>query len=198
MAVDSWADNDEPTVRKMRYAYDAARRDDSSPNEYAAVALEALRAAGVPRGAEVMLVGHSFGAYAAVDLAADPAVNSAHGVEPSGYHLEVTHVIAAGAETDWRFDELPADTRTLVINNRVDAVYRAEDLLHRDGAAVHPGHVEHNFWGGWGGAGHDERHYIDRVAEASDGEVADWLDDAGRRYRAGGVRVSARVPDPNL
>lgn len=197
-AVEVWSDNDEPTVRKMRYAYEAARRDDTTVNEYSVVTIEALEAAGVPPGAEVMILGHSFGAYTAMDLAADPTVNSAHGAIPQGYHVEITHVIAAGAETDWRFDEVPAGTSTLVVNNRFDGVYRAEDLLHADGRARHEGHLEHNFWGGWQGYGHDEHNYIDWLAGTGSDGVEDWLADAGVRYTAGGTRVSVRVPDPNL
>lgn len=197
-AVDTWADNDEPTVRKMRYAYEAALRDDTTVNEYSVATIDALESAGVPPGAEVMVVGHSFGAYTAVDLAADAAFNAAHGAAPAGYHVRITHVIAAGAETDWRFDELPAGTSTLVVNNRLDGVYRAEDLLHGDGSARRAGHLEHNFWGGWEGYGHDERNYIDFLAETGNEGVEDWLADAGERYTAGGTRVSALVPDPNL
>ena len=197
-AIDTWADNDEPTVRKMRYAYEAALRDDTTVNEYSVVTIAALEAAGVPAGAEVMIVGHSFGAYTAMDLAADPAFNAAHGADPSGYHVQVTHVVAAGAETDWRFDEVPAGTNTLVLNNRFDLVYRAEDLLHRDGDAEHPGHLEQNFWGGWEGSGHDEHNYLDWLAATGNDGVEAWLDDVGERYTSGGTRVSAEVPDPNL
>ncbi len=197
-AIDTWADNDEPTVRKMRYAYEAALRDDTTVNEYSVVTIAALEAAGVPAGAEVMIIGHSFGAYTAMDLAADPDFNAAHGGDPSGYHVQVTHVVAAGAETDWRFDELPAGTNTFVLNNRFDLVYRTEDLLHRDGDAVHPGHLEQNFWGGWQGSGHDEHNYLDWLADTGNDGVEAWLDDAGERYTAGGTRVSVQVPDPNL
>lgn len=197
-AVEAWADNDEPTVRKMRYAYEAALRDDTTVNEYSVVTIDALEAAGVPPGSEVMIIGHSFGAYAAMDLAADGDFNAAHGNEPAGYHVEITHVIAAGAETDWRFDDVPAGTSTLVLNNRFDGVYRAEDLLHGDGHARHDGHLEHNFWGGWEGYGHDEHNYIDWLADTGDDGIEDWLADIGERYASGGTRVSVRVPDPNL
>jgi hypothetical protein len=161
------------------------------------VAIGALEAAGVPAGAEVMIIGHSFGAYTAMDLAADPTFNAARGAEPDAYHVEITHVIAAGAETDWRFDEIPAATSTLVINNRFDGVYRAEDLLHGDGDAEHAGHLEQNFWGGWQGYGHDEHNYIDWLAATGNDRVEDWLEGVGARYVAGGTRISARVPDPN-
>lgn len=197
-AVHAWADNDEPTVRKMRYAYEAARRDDTSVNDYSMVTIEALEAAGVPAGADVMLIGHSFGAYTAMDLAADPSFNAAHGADHAGYHVAVTHVIAAGAETDWRFDELPAATSTLVLNNRFDLVYRAEDLLHRDGDALHPGHIEQNFWGNWEGRGHDEHNYLDWLADTGNDRIEAWLDDVGSSYASGGTRVSVQVLDPNL
>jgi hypothetical protein len=197
-AVESWADNDEPTVRKMRYAFEAARRDDTTVNEYSIVTIGALQAAGVPAGADVMLIGHSFGAYTAIDLAADRSFNAAHGERPTGYHLVITHVIAAGAETDWRFDELPAATDTLVLNNRFDGVYRAEDLLHRDGDALHPGHVEQNFWGGWQGYGHDEHNYIEWLDDTGNDRIEAWLDGVGDRYAVGGIRVSAQVLDPNI
>lgn len=196
-AMDTWSDNDAPTVRKLRYAFEAALRDDTTVNEYSVVTIDALEAAGVPQGAEVMIVGHSFGAYTAVDLAADPAFNAAHGDVERDYHVRVTHVVAAGAETDWRFDEVPAGTSTLVVNNRFDLVYRAEDLLHRDGDAQHDGHLEQNFWGGWEGRGHDEHNYLDWLAGMGNDDVDDWLDGVGERYAAAGMRVSARVLDPN-
>jgi hypothetical protein len=93
---------------------------------------------------------------------------------------------------------VPAYTDTLVLNNRFDLVYRAEDLLHRDGDAEHPGHLEHNFWGGWQGSGHDEHNYLDWLADTGNDGVEAWLDDAGARYTAAGTRVSVQVPDPNL
>lgn len=194
--IGGWADNDEPTVRKMRHAFEAALRDDTTTNEYSVATLAALRRAGVPSGAEVMLVGHSFGAYTAVDLAADPAVNAAFGAASDGYVLDITHVVAAGAETDWRFQELPRATAALVVNNRLDAVYRAEDLLHRGGLPEHDGQVEVEFWGGWSGYGHDERHYLDHLRTTRRREVVGWLEGAGRRYASPGTRVSVSVPDP--
>lgn len=197
LAIRTWADNDDSTVRKMRHAYDAARGG-TAPNEYAVVVSEALRAAGVPAGAEVMLIGHSYGAYTAMDLAADAGFNSAHGTTPGGYHVAVTHVVAAGAETDWRFAEVPAATNTLVINNRFDGVYRVEDVLHPDGHAIHEGHIERNFWGGFEGFGHDEANYVDWLAGTDDGRVSDWLADVGSRYGTGGTRVSVQVPDPSM
>ena len=197
-ALDTWSDNDAPTVRKMRYAHEAALRDDTSVNEYSTVTIAALEAARVPSGADVMIVGHSFGAYTAVDLAADPTFNAAHAGNPGDYHVRVTHVVAVGAEIDWRLDELPSGTRALVSNNRFELVYRVEDLLHRDGEPEHPGHLERNFWGGWEGRGHDERNYVDWLAGTGDDDVERWLLDVGARYTSAGTRISARVPDPDM
>ena len=71
-----WDDNDAPTVRKMQYAIDAARgRDD---DVYAAVVLDALERADVPAGADVLLIGHSYGAYAAMSLASERALSLIH------------------------------------------------------------------------------------------------------------------------
>jgi dienelactone hydrolase len=194
-AYDTWADNDEPTVRKMRYAYEAALRDDTTVNEYSTVVIDAMQAVGVPAGSEVMIVGHSFGAYTAIDLAVEPTFN---GGAVDGYHVDVTHVVAAGAETDWRFDELPATTNALVLNNRWDAVYQAENLLHANASPTRPGHLEVEFWGDRVGYGHDEQNYIEWVAESDHRRVARWLDGVGTLYSASGTRVSVRVPDPNL
>ncbi len=184
-----WSDNDEPTVRKMRYAYDAALHDDTDANEYATMVSAAMRIAGVPVGADVMLVGHSFGAYTAVDLAADPAFN--------GAYVNVTHVVAAAADTDWRFDELPASTSTLILNNRWDVAYRAETGLHFGGHPDAPNEREITFWGGLGGAGHDVDNYANWIERATDRADLDrWLGGIEQMYTSGGERVSVSVPDP--
>jgi hypothetical protein len=186
-----WSDNDEPTVRKMRYAYDAALHDDTDVNEYAAMVTAAMRNSGVPLGADVMLVGHSFGAYTAVDLAADPAFN--------GAYVNVTHVVAAAADTDWRFDELRASTATLILNNRWDVAFRAESGLHFGGRPDAPNELEINFWGGLGGAGHDVDNYANWIERATDrADLDGWLGSVEPMYTSGGERVSVSVPDPVL
>ena len=184
-----WSDNDEPTVRKMRYAYDAALHDDTDVNEYAAMVTAAMRNSGVPVGADVMLVGHSFGAYTAVDLAANPAFN--------GTYVHVTHVVAAAADTDWRFDELPTSTATLILNNRWDIAYRAESGLHLGGRPDAPNEREITFWGGPAGAGHDVDNYANWIERTTDrADLNEWLGSVDKMYTGGGERVSVSVPDP--
>ncbi len=192
----AWADNDEPTVRKTRYAYEAALYDDTTVNEYSTAVIVAMRRAGLPIGADVMLVGHSFGGYTAIDLAANRSFNGP-GTRPGSYHVNVTHVVAAGAEVDWRFDEVSATTHTLVLNNQWDAVYRSEDVLHDNARPTAPSHLEKIFWGGRVGVGHDEQNYIDWIRDATDHEdLAGWLAGVDEIYSSGGIRVSVKVPDP--
>ena len=197
-AQNVWSDNDEPTVRKMRYAYEAALYDDTTVNEYSTMVIVAMRKAGVPAGADVMLVGHSFGAYTAIDLAANRSFNGP-GTRPGSYHVNVTHVVAIGADVDWRFDELPAITQTLVLNNRWDLVYQAENILHGDDRPSAPGHLEKMFWGDRQGAGHDEHNYIKWIRDATDhDDLADWLATTDGLYATAGTRFSVKVPDPYL
>lgn len=190
-----WLDDEGSTVRRTRYAAEAAVG--VSENRYATAVIAALEQADVPAGAEVMIVGHSYGAYTAMDLAADRSFNAAPGGgAPGGYHVRVTHVVAAGAETDWRFRDLPTYTDVLTLNNRWDVVYQAEDVLHRDRAAIHDGQLEKVFWGGRDDWGHGEGNYSGWVEAATDhADMTRWLDEIGRLYDGGGVRVSARVPD---
>jgi pimeloyl-ACP methyl ester carboxylesterase len=94
-------------------------------DEYAKrVALEMQRA-GIPPGSEVMLVGHSAGAIAAMNLARDRSFNQPGNASPDGaYHVQVTHVLAAGAGLrDW-VDDPPPGTNVLMAINRNDAVAR--------------------------------------------------------------------------
>jgi pimeloyl-ACP methyl ester carboxylesterase len=88
------------------------------------VALEMQRA-GIPPGSEVMIVGHSAGAIAAMNLARDRSFNQPGNASTDGvYHVQVTHVLAAGAGLrDW-VDDPPPGTSVLMAINRNDVVAR--------------------------------------------------------------------------
>lgn len=90
---------------------------------YAARVMLELQRAGVPSGAEVMLMGHSYGAIAAMNLASDPQFNQPGNAGNSGaFHVQVTHVVAAGAGVrDW-MDRPPPGTDVLLSINRRDHV----------------------------------------------------------------------------
>lgn len=70
----------------------------------------AMEAAGVPPGADVMIVGHSQGGIIANRLAADPTFNSRSG-EPGSYH--VTHAFTVGSPVQ---TVVPAQATTVSVN----------------------------------------------------------------------------------
>jgi hypothetical protein len=75
---------------------------------------KALDAAGVPRGAPVLLVGHSEGGIVAMDLAGDPAFN--------GGRVRVTHVVAAGSPISSKTVAPGSATCVLSVENVNDVV----------------------------------------------------------------------------
>lgn len=115
--------NGENTARKVLNAGPTAWGDGTNP--YAEMVKMALQRAGVPDGATVTFVGHSYGAYTSMDLALDEDFNRADG-RGVGYGVNVKRVIAAGADTDWKVPKVPGQTDVLVLNNRDDVVYQAE------------------------------------------------------------------------
>ncbi len=81
--------------------------------------IAALRKAHLPKGSELMLVGHSHGGITAMNLATDPAFNGPDGL----YH--VTHVVTAGSPVgnkplDWIDPRHP--TQVLELEHRSDIV----------------------------------------------------------------------------
>lgn len=117
-------ENPENTPRKTLNASPTAVWD--GPNPYAEMVKMALRRAGVPDGATVTIVGHSYGAYTAMDLARDPSFNRPTG---DGYNLNVRRVVAVAADTDWKVPRVPARTDVVVLNSRTDLVYQTEAQL---------------------------------------------------------------------
>lgn len=197
-AADPWYDNDANTVRKMRYAISAAN-DPDFVDPYALVVAEQMQRAGIPVGADVMIIGHSYGAYAAMNLAANDSFNSADG-DSAGYHVNVTHVLAAGADTDWQLAGVPPQTNALVLNNRNDPVVRAEDIGSRHGNtnAASVTHVERVFSGGWWDDGHKVETYVGALRSTAHdhADVRGFLESAGASYNGAGSRSSVKVPDP--
>ncbi|MEZ5297871.1 MAG: hypothetical protein R2697_16820 [Ilumatobacteraceae bacterium] len=109
------------TVRDLdRYALPSSRSSSVDDNRYARMVWDALLAADLPPGAELLLVGHSFGADAALDLAADPSFN--------GGAFTVTHVVAAGYHSQPQLDDVVGDTEVLVLQNHRDAAVIAEGI----------------------------------------------------------------------
>ncbi len=82
--------------------------------------LAAMRAAGVRRTDQVMLVGHSEGGMVAVTTARDATRSG---------EFDVTHVVAAGAPIGRSAADVPGRVKVLALENRTDVV------PHLDGAA---------------------------------------------------------------
>ncbi len=81
---------------------------------YTTCVRQAIDAALVPRGAQVLLVGHSEGGIVAMDLAGDPAFN--------GGRVRVTQVVAAGSPISSKPVAPGSGTRVLGIENVNDIV----------------------------------------------------------------------------
>lgn len=129
--LDAW---DTDTVRDLQSAVPARllQRD-----AYAARVMLELQRAGVPAGAEVMLMGHSYGAIAAMNLASDPQFNQPGNASTSGaFHVQVSHVVAAGAGVrDW-MDRPPPGTDVLLSINRRDHVATAIQTGRADQSVI--------------------------------------------------------------
>lgn len=113
---------------------DAIRGSKFGSSAHSAGVLSAMRAAKIPRGAEVMLVGHSQGGITARNLAADKNVNSLDG--EAGY-VRITHVITAGSPTAGK--HIPTGTRVLALENDGDVIpdLDGEDARSGRGQYVH-------------------------------------------------------------
>jgi hypothetical protein len=113
-------DDDHRSVRDVdQHAYPSSRSTSVADNRYAQMVSAALALHGVPVGSELVIVGHSFGADTALDLAADPSFNG-----PGGFR--VSHVVAAAYHSGPQLPHVPSDTAVLVLQNHRDVAVIAE------------------------------------------------------------------------
>lgn len=96
-------------------------------NVYAQLARDYIEA-NIPRGAEVVLVGHSYGADTALDLAADPRTRSA---------VKIVGVVAAGYHSQPQFDALGPEVPVFAFQNQRDIVVTGERVLGRPSRFLH-------------------------------------------------------------
>ena len=85
---------------------------------------EQIYAGNLERGVEVMIVGHSYGADTAIDLASDSHFN--------GDLVEVTHVVAAGYHSEPQLSSVVEGTQVAVLQNNADRVIAVEGLVSGD------------------------------------------------------------------
>jgi len=113
---------DNQTVRDIdQFALPSSHSSSIDDNRYAQLVQEYITN-NVPQGANVMLVGHSFGADTALDLASDPSFNNAE----TG--VNVTHVVAAAYYSQPQISDVENNTQVLVLQNRQDVPVIAEGL----------------------------------------------------------------------
>ena len=157
------------SVRDLDMAAAPSAAIGGAADPYAAMVAEALKQQGVPDNAAVNLVGHSYGAAAAMALAQSPTFNRRYNVRA---------VVAAGYYLDGDADSyrpLRPDTQSAVLMNDNDVVVMAEGLLLEQSVApiLAPlrGPIQARadvvrFDGGRSLFGHDPAHYADFVDEA--------------------------------
>jgi hypothetical protein len=113
----------DPYNRSVRdvdqHATPSSRSSDVDDNAYAQMVREYVLE-NVPQGADVMLVGHSYGGDTVLDLASDPTFNNAE----TG--VNVTHAVAAAYYSQPQLDGIQNDTEVLVLQNNQDVVVNVE------------------------------------------------------------------------
>jgi len=145
----------------------------------------------VPPGSDLAIVGHSFGADTAVDLASDPSFN--------GDQYNVTHVVAAAYRSESQLPSVQDGTEVLVLQNNRDLPVLVEDLGHVSSIeetfpSTGDGVIVDEFWGGRQGAGHHQNNYIDHVETTNSAENEAFFDsfaDAGYADYEGDGNVTA-------
>lgn len=182
-----WSDRHRSVRDLDRAAVASSRSSAARDNPYAVFVHAGLVAARVPAGSELLIVGHSFGADTALDLAADPTFNG-----PGAFR--VTHVVAAGYHSGPQLPDVAAHTGVLVLQNHrdvaviveaigaahvVDAIEASADAVHSaatldpvGAVAAHTRLVGHQLGALWSGV----RHVVNRADDV-------------RRVAAGAITV---------
>ncbi len=156
-------------------------------NRYAQMVREHLQRAAVPPGANLMIIGHSFGADTALDLASDSGFN--------GRDYHVSHVVAAAYYSQPQLPHVRPGTDVLVLQNNKDVPVMAEQIGHRP-TTPFPGTngaVVDRFSGGWAGAGHAQSNYIEHLNSGEPGLDAYFASVAAAGYAASGPATAVDV-----
>lgn len=175
----------------------------------------------IARGTDTLIVGHSFGADTALDLASDSHVN--------GGLVNITHVIPAGYHSEPQLNDVVNQTQVGVLQNIYDVpviveglagdlAARHDDSRGRDGSGVAglvrpfardlvddtidelPGQgFIAEFAGGIQGAGHHPNNYITYLERAAlPALVTNMMTDIGRSgYGTPGVSLAIDVSTPH-
>lgn len=181
-------DRTDQSVRDVdQEAARSAASTDLADNRYAQMVRDYLVQHDVPPGANLMIVGHSFGADTALDLASDPEFN--------GGRYNVTHVVAAAYASGSQLPDVQPGTEVLVLQNNKDVPVLAEQLGHvptAPGLGTN-GAVVKRFDGGWDGFGHAQSNYTDYLASGDEDLDAYFTSVAAAGYTASGTSNAVDV-----
>lgn len=127
--LDAGFDDDHRSARDLdQHAVPSSRSTGIAENGYAAAVStwveRQIDQGAIAAGAPVLIVGHSFGADTALDLASDAFFN--------GQLVTVTSVLAAGYYSDPQLDSVQPGTSIGVLRNVLDLVVSTEGIAHRD------------------------------------------------------------------
>ncbi len=154
------------SVRDMdQVAIHSAKSANAEDNLYAQMVEQALWVNEVPLGSNLLIIGHSFGADTALDLASH---------QPFLARYNVTHIVAAAYDSVPQLMSVSPDVDVLVLQNEHDLAIAMESA-HRLSAAGAPrigvntfAHEVRTFPSGYSQAGHHQDHYIDYLDEHQD------------------------------
>lgn len=93
---------------------------DIDDNAYALMVRDYIRL-NIPQGADLVIVGHSFGADSSIDIANDPETRKMVNIEA---------VVAAGYDSNEQLNDLDADIPVLAYQNRLDRIVMGENALY--------------------------------------------------------------------
>ncbi|MFT7475733.1 MAG: hypothetical protein ACI81L_002674 [Verrucomicrobiales bacterium] len=186
----------DPVHSSVRDMDQAALRSATSSrvedNLYAQMVIRALATNDIPLGSNLMIVGHSFGADAAADLAANTWFTASY---------NVTHVVAAGYDSAPQLAHISPDIDVLVLQNEDDKAILLEAsqrsaAMSLESVSINTfAHEVREFDGGWGtDIGHHQDRYINYLEESDDAELTRFYESvAAVGYGDSGTSVAIDV-----
>ena len=168
-------DDRHASVRDMDMAAHASAPTASiEDNLYAQMVVRALRRNEVELGANLMLIGHSFGADTVADLAADRVFTDTY---------NVTHVVAAAYDSVPQLAHVDPSIEVLVLQNNQDGAIKLEELQRHASSAEESisvntfAHEVRQFDGGFSvnDFGHHQDIYIDYLDSTTDETLENYL-----------------------
>lgn len=163
------------SVRDMDMAaLKSATSAELEDNLYAQMVEEALWRNEIPLGSNLMLVGHSFGADTAADLAAHDGFTERY---------NVTHVVAAAYDSVPQLAHISPEIDVLVLQNEDDKAILLEATqrkaaMSRESVSVNTfAHEVRRFDGGMGGdVGHHQKRYNSYLDHTTDAELTRFFE----------------------